>query len=188
MTDPTQAQTVVATKDIVTWVVTGIGLSLNFGWNLWNHRRTTGMANGLRKDAFDLDEWKSHRAAITSRLDDFENAGDRLLALTRGEHEALALLNELNSEGRILVSAHEALLRSLERYGSQNWALLAYGKSTNGESDWDQLNSILAGCSELGDDASTIRASLHPMKTHLRSIAGGITERITSQTEQHYPR
>lgn len=177
----------VLTKDVIGWTLTGIGLLINFGFNIWNRFYTDKLARELRQSTFGLEEWKSHRTAITTRLGDFEAAGDRLLSLARGDHAAPALREELNKEGRQLMMAHEALLRALLRAGDGSWEQYGFGSYLAGESDWDRLNSILAEVPDLGDDATEIRASLAPIRGHLRSIAAKVVEQIRVATAEHDP-
>lgn len=177
----------ISTKDIVTWSITALAISISLLWNLYNLIETKRIAKQIRLDTFDFDEWKDKRATLVSRLDDFESCADRLLALTLGEHKAAHLIKEIAKEGRELVSAHEALLRSLDRVGGDYWLHLGFGKSVDGESDWDRLNSSLANISIIGDDSAKIKSELQKIKPFVRSISSGVTERVSNQTATHRP-
>lgn len=162
-------------------------MSISLLWNLYNLLETRRVAKQIRQENFDLDEWKSHRTTLASRLDDFENCADRLLALTQGEHKSGELLSEISKEARLLVSAHEALLRSLERCGGVNWMILGYGNTVSGESDWDRLNTSLASVAQMDGDPHHIREVLSSIKPNIRSIAGAVTGRIADQSAAHRP-
>lgn len=175
--------TPVGLREVVPWILGIAGLA----WNLFNWRRTSRLAGEVRLAQFDFDEWKAHRSAIVSRLDDFETSGDMIIMLTNGQHKAKDLIEILNASNENLVIKHEALIRSLEKYGDSSWSYLGYGASVNGESDWDLLNQILADIPGCGTDADAMRTKIEGMKRHFRSIAAGITRRISDETAQHRP-
>lgn len=182
---PPSTAPAIGVKDFVTWTLTTVSLA----WNFWNFRRTNRVSKELRQDAFDHDDWKWHRGTITSRLDEFDAAGDRLLVLAKGQHKAADLRIELEKEIQGLSIAHEALLRALRVYGSTEWENLGYGgeEKTTGESDWDRLNSILAEVTQMGSDADGMRDRLSTIRIHKGAISGGISGRIVNQSEQHRP-
>jgi hypothetical protein len=179
----------VATKDIVGWSVTAFVLIVNLSWNYLNRRHTDQVAREIRERSFDWDEWKAKRAAITTRLEDFDAAVDRVLALSRGDHKAADLKKELMAENRSLISAHEALIRALDRQGGHEWIDLAYGPANpSGETSWDLLNAILGNVASYGSDAKAIRASLMPAADRSNEITRAINVRLKDVTHQHDPR
>lgn len=180
------ATTTIATKDIVTWCVTGVGLLVTLGWNLQNRRRTDRIATDLRGEAFRLDEWKGKRSAIATRLADFESAAASIAALTRGAHDAAGLREELTKQNQLLITAHEALLRVLQRT-DRNWEALAFGRTQGTESDWDQLNTILADTAEIESDATAMRSKLAAAQPFVTSIAELILEHVNATTASFDP-
>jgi hypothetical protein len=176
------------TKDIVSWTLTAIGLTVTLGWNLHNRIRTDRIAKQLRCEAFEFDEWKVQRTEILRVLREFENAGGGLSVLAIGGHQADALVELVNQEGEELVRIHISLLRELDRVCSeQNWALLAYGQSVDEESDWDRLNSILAAIGEIDEDAQSKRVRLTGVDQHIRAISAAINSEIRVRTAEHSP-
>lgn len=183
---PDPATAAIATKDIVGWSATVIGLIATYVWNFYNRAHTNRLAKELRRDAFQFDEWKAKRAALLSRLQDFEGAGARIFALTRGAHDVSGLRSEMAKLGLDLTMAHEALIRELKRTRS-GWEGLAFGKSQGSESDWDSINTVLADIAVDGDDASALRARLAAISPFIASIGELIVERIHAATAEHDP-
>ena len=183
---PDPAAAAIATKDIVGWSATGAGLIATYVWNFYNRAHTNRLGRELRRDAFKFDEWKAKRAALQSRLQDFEGAGTRISALTRGAHDVSGLRTEVAKLGLDLTMAHEALIRELKRT-APGWDALAFGRSQGSESDWDSINTVLADVAVDGDDPSALRTRLAAISPFIASIGELIVERIHAATAEHDP-
>lgn len=182
MGDP--ASTAVATKDIVGWTVTAIGLAATYAWNFHNRWRTNRLAADLRAEAFQFDEWKAKRTVLLARLQDFEGAGARVLVLSRGAHDVNGLREELQKQGLELIVSQGALWRELARV-RQEWASSAYGRIDGSESDWDNINTILGDID--GNDAGVLRARLIAIGPLILSISATVMEQIDIETASHDP-
>jgi len=175
------------TKDLVTWTLTGIGFLATFIWNFANRAHTNRIAKKIRQENFDFDEWKSERAEIMRTLRAVEASTARISVMAKGASDREKLLAEVRTEGVTLVMAHLALLRELER-GRHNpcWSTLAYGRTKDGESDWDRLNSVLAAA-EAEADADAMREHLSFVEPHMKAISKLIEDEVRVATAEHTP-
>lgn len=172
-------------KDIGTWVLSGGGILITVIWNLHNRRYTDRVARNLRRDTVAFDEWKTQRAELLRCIRQLEACGNRLLTLTKGAHDAAALTEKINDEGRVLVEAHGSLLAELDRTEWPQSASFAYGPSVAGETAWDRLNTLLAEATGDFPEAADMRNHLKGIPPLLAHISQGLNEKMKQVTAWH---
>lgn len=166
----------VGLKDFVTWGLTALALY----WNYYNF----AYARRLRRDTFELEEWKLERTELRRVTRAFDDEVDLFLSLAKGAHPLDELLTDLAERGRSIALAHGKLVREVERSTALQIAIgTAYGLVADGESSWDRLNEGLAEAAVEGD-ASAIRARLSGIANTAREISRAIDESVTHSKKQ----
>ena len=176
-TDPQSAtSSSLAVKDVMTWVLTAAAL----GWNYYNF----DYAKRLRRDTFELDEWKLERAEVLRVVRAFEDEVDLLDSLSKGAHDLAGLREELSKLGPKVTVAHGKLVREIERSSVLRIPPgAAYGTVEGGESSWDRYNEAWADAEAL-EDANDLRLSLPKVAKKAREIGSIVTARIIASQSQ----
>lgn len=160
-------------KDYVTWLLTAVALA----WNFYNFL----YARKLRRDTFELDEWKLERGDVLRALREFEGEVDLMLLLSSGAHQLEKLREEITASNQKIVVAHLKLVREVERATELKLPpALAYGAAIDQETAWDRINEALADIALL-EEAIQIRLKLPAIAAHARAIAKGVSSMINSQ-------
>jgi hypothetical protein len=161
------------TKDYVTWFFTIVALA----WNAYNFC----YARKIRRDAFELDEWKLERGEVLRTIRDFEDEMSLLLSLSNGAHEIEPLREQITEANMKIALAHRKLVREIERSNILKVApSLAYGVTFEGESAWDRINEAL-GEVALIDDPNHVRSRLSRIVAISQTIVSGIEGALNAQ-------
>lgn len=182
--NPDPAQGAIQTKDVVTWIVTGLLFVGNLCFSIYNLKLTRRTAG----EKHEFDEWKSRRADVQTVLRGFEATVANVIALSGAAHKLPSLREEVHKEGAALSRSHNALVRELQRAGNGEvaWADLAYGRTSGGDTDWDLINVALSKV----DDKVTpdeARTALRTIDAFAKSIADGIDEQLRITSAEHNP-
>jgi hypothetical protein len=173
------------TKDYWSLGISILALCVTVIWNLHNRKHTNGIAKQIRSEAFTLDDWKTKRSDVLRALRDLEASFDRLRVLTTGAHGKNALDDQIANEGRTLTLAFNALQRELERI-APTWVVIAYGDEKGGETDWDQIHTILDQARQL-QDPDAMRAHLKGIEVCAKSISTKINGSLVQRTAELDP-
>lgn len=179
---------------IIPWILSGLTLAVTVYWN-WNNRRyTEKRADGLQSAAFDLSNWKDRRDPVLTSLREFEAKGHEITALAVGNDTLPSIIEKIHAAGRMLTISYLALAKDLGRVGSTSnlgsqWKKLADGVVSDGETDWDRLNTIIAEATnvDIVANADACRQKLNQIDPLVTSISSGIMEEIEAENRHHDP-
>lgn len=150
---------------LIGWGVTGVGILISLGWNLFNHFRTGWTAERLRQEQYRLSQWTRLRDRIEQGLDGLVTTSRAIVRQAQEmpdspESPGLDLLNQ------VMVDAQDELAIALEEASvsaycdGDHWRYGANGPSIGTETAWDVALGILAEASA----ASTKDAKILSLK------------------------
>jgi hypothetical protein len=172
-------------KDYLSVGLSFAALATTIIWNIANRRHTDRTATRIRGESFAFDEWKGRRAEVLRTLRELEAGFARLKALSKGAHQHKDLQDEIEKEGRALTVSHQALLSELDR-ANPGWSSFGYGVVSGGESDWDQVHTILDDARQQSEP-SAMRARLALLDGNAKSISDVIIAELRVATAEHDP-
>ena len=177
---------------IVGWVVTGVFLAVNLGWNLINQRKTNALGAQIRHDQYTFDIWARIRNRIEDRLSSFV---DQALSAP-GHMQTLPNNIDIKSVFPALVldlhEKHDALARVMieadqSRYcNGYNWEIASRGSQKENESSFDLLSAELEAASR-SDSRDELLGHLKAMRTYALEIERAVRSKIEEQDANLHP-
>lgn len=168
---------------IVTWGLTGLGISVSLGWNWYNAYNSGKLAQTLREEQYKSGQWTRIRGKIDGAMDALSDAVDALLAQVTIASDNTAASGFIQ---QAVSQAHDRLAQELADASASihcmgnDWETAAYGKIHGSETSWDLVVGALGEFDSATTPDNRI-AALKKARAFTLEVKGAVKERLRIQ-------